>query len=100
MSAEEKQKIYSKVSSSLTEYYNSDIGKQEYTIRKQHNIETNKKTSAKWRAEFKMIFGVTPESFRKYNKLQQSLDLFKEIRNKTVEEQINEVNRFMETINS
>ena len=46
------------------------------------------------------MFGCTPESFRKFGKLQESLDLFKRIKNLSSEEQINEINRFMESINS
>ena len=66
---------------------------------KRKNIQTNKETSKRWRDEFKELFGRTPESFRKYGKLQESLDLFKKIKNVRSEEQLNEINRFMESIN-
>lgn len=52
MSFKEKNEIYSKVSNSLKEYYQTDEGKKEKEERKIKNRESNKKTSAIWRKEF------------------------------------------------
>lgn len=44
-SIEQKEACYTKVSSSLKNYYNSELGRAEYEKRKLANIETNKKVS-------------------------------------------------------
>jgi hypothetical protein len=98
MSVEKKTALYEKIGNSRRQFNQTDRGKQRLEEIKLKNIQTNKETSKQWRSEFKTIFGRTPESFRKYGKLQESLSLFKTIKNLSREEQINEVNRFMESI--
>lgn len=99
MTAEEKAAIYEKAGLSRKAFNQTEYGKQRLEEIKLKNIQTNKETSKRWRDEFKELFGRTPESFRKYGKLQESLDLFKKIKNLKSEEQLNEINRFMESIN-
>lgn len=99
MSITEKTAIYKKAGQSRKAFNKTDLGQQVLASAKAKNIQTNKETSRQWRAEFKSVFGCTPESFRKYNKLKESLDLFKNIKNLSEEEQLYEVNRFMESIN-
>lgn len=98
MSAEKKTALYKKAGNSRRQFNQTEYGKQRLEEIKLKNIQTNKETSKQWRSEFKDIFGRTPESFRKYGKLQESLNLFKTIKNLSREEQLNEVNRFMESI--
>lgn len=99
MTVEEKAAIYKKAGQSRKAFNQTEYGKQRLEEIKLKNIQTNKETSQRWRAEFKELFGRTPESFRKYGKLQESLDLFKKIKNLSEEEKTNEINRFMESIN-
>lgn len=99
MTAEDKANIYKKAGQSRKAFNQTDYGKQRLEETKLKNIQTNKETSKRWRAEFKELFGRTPESFRKYGKLRESLDLFKKLKNLNEEEKINEINRFMESIN-
>ena len=100
MSKEQKADMYKKAGQSRKEFNKTSYGKQRLEEIKLKNIQTNKETSKRWRAEFKELFGQTPESFRKYGKLQESLDLFKKIKNLNEEDKINEINRFMESISS
>ena len=99
MTEEKKIEKYSKVSSSLKEYYKNLDPKirEEKRIK---NINSNKESSKKWRTEFYNIFKRTPESFRKYNKLKEAIDLFKRIKNLNKKDIENEVKRFVESINS
>ena len=97
-SAEFKAEVYAKAGDSRKAFNKTEYGKQRLEEIRLKNIQTNKEVSKQWRAEFKGLFGRTPESFRKYGKLQESLDLFKKIKNLGSEEQINEINRFMESI--
>lgn len=99
MGEAQKESLYKKVGESRKAFNQTDYGKQRLEEIKLKNIQTNKETSKRWRAEFKELFGQTPESFRKYGKLQESLDLFKKLKNLSSEEQLNEINRFMESIN-
>lgn len=99
-SDEFKAEVYERAGRSRKAFNKTEYGKQRLEEIKLKNIETNKETARQWRTEFKEIFGVTPESFRKFGKLQESLDLFKRIKKLSSEEQINEINRFMESINS
>jgi hypothetical protein len=99
MPAEVKVAIYEKAGQSRKAFNQTEYGKQRLEEIKLKNIQTNKETSKRWRAEFKELFGQTPESFRKYGKLRESLDLFKKLKNLSSEEQLNEINRFMESIN-
>ena len=96
---ENKQKRYFKVSKSLSEYHmkNKDTDKFKQTIIK--NKQTNIEVSKKWRSEFFSLFNNTPEYFRKFGLMGESLKVFKQIRNLTEEEKIREVNRFMEKVN-
>ena len=94
-----KAAIYEKAGRSRKAFNQTEYGKQRLEEIKLKNIQTNKETSQRWRAEFKELFGQTPESFRKYGKLQESLDLFKKLKNLSEEEKTNEINRFMESIN-
>lgn len=99
MPADVKAAIYEKAGQSRKEFNQTEYGKQRLAESKRKNTQTNKETSKRWRAEFNELFGCTPESFRKYGKLQESLDLFKKLKNLRSEEQLNEINRFMESIN-
>lgn len=98
MPADKKVALYQKAGQSRREFNQTTYGKQRLEEIKLKNIQTNKETAKQWRAEFKSIFGQTPESFRKFGKMQEALDLFKAIKNLRNEEQLNEVNRFMESI--
>ena len=97
-SAEFKAEVYAKAGSSRKAFNKTDQGKQRLEEIRLKNIQTNKETSKQWRAEFKELFGQTPESFRKYGKLQESLDLFKKLKNLSKEEKLNEIDRFMESL--
>ena len=97
-SDEFKTEIYTKAAQSRKAFNQTDYGKQRLEEIKLKNIQTNKETSKRWRAEFKEYFGQTPESFRKYGKLQESLNLFKKIKTLDRKEQLDEINRFMESI--
>lgn len=99
MGAAQKVALYEKAGQSRKAFNQTEYGKQRLEEIKLKNIQTNKETSRRWRAEFKELFGRTPESFRKHGKLQESLDLFKKLKNLSEEEKINEINRFMESIN-
>ena len=98
-SEEFKIEVYTKAGNSRKAFNKTELGQQKLADAKAKNIQTNKETSKRWRTEFNELFGQTPESFRKFGKLQESLDLFKKIKNLDHEEQINEINRFMESIN-
>jgi hypothetical protein len=97
-SEEFKAEVYTKAGQSRREFNQTDFGKQRLEEIRLKNVQTNKDVSKQWRAEFKELFGCTPESFRKFGKLQKSLDLFKKIKNLSTEEQTNEINRFMESL--
>ena len=99
MTEEKKIEKYSKVSSSLKEYYKNLDPKirEEKRIK---NSNSNKESSKKWRTDFYNIFKRTPESFRKYNKLKEAIDLFKRIKNLNKKDIENEVKRFVESIDS
>ena len=99
-SEEFKAQVYTKAGNSRKAFNKTDYGKQRLEEIRLKNIQTNKETSRQWRSEFKDLFGRTPESFRKFGKLQESIDLFKQIKNLSNEEQRNEVNRFMESVSS
>ena len=47
-----------------------------------------------WRDDFRRIFNCTPESYRKYGLLKDVMQLFKEIRNLSEEEQLEAVKKF------
>lgn len=98
-SDEFKAEVYAKAGQSRKAFNQTDFGKQRLEEIRLKNIQTNKEVSKQWRASFKELFGQTPESFRKYGKLKESLDLFKKIKNLSEEEKVNEINRFMESIN-
>lgn len=97
MTADQKKERYDKVSSALKVYY-SKASTEELDIRRQKNKESNRISSKKWRDSFFKLFMHTPEFFRKYAKMKDALDLFKQITKKDIKEQKNEVNRFMEQI--
>ena len=95
MSADEKSKIYTKSSKSLSKYYAEvDRSDDDWVKRQEQNRKTNIETSKAWRSEFYNLFHRTPESYRKYGLLKDVMQLFKEIRNLSEEEQLEAVKKF------
>lgn len=94
MSKEEKAKRYGRVSASLARYYSTPKGRAEIAARLPSNIESNRIISRQWRTEFRMLFGTTPESFRKFGKMKAALDLFR-VAKKNKENYKDEINRFV-----
>lgn len=99
---ERKNVMYQKVSNSLSAYYETiDKNNKDWIIRQDKNKQTNIESSKKWRAEFKEIFGNTPESYRKYGLLKEVSQLFKDIRYKDKslqQEAVNKLNSKIEEI--
>ena len=99
MSEEQLKNKYTKVSNSLKNYYNNPENSEKIKQRQIKNKQTNIEIARKWREEFKSIFGCTPESFRKYNKMGQAITLYKNIKSLDKGTIAYEVNKFMESIN-
>ena len=95
-SAEDKAKRYTKVSNALKDFYSNPANADILQQRNLKNIETNKKVSKIWRAEFYTIFQATPESFRCKGLMQTALDLFKEFKELDHVDQA-KLNAFLET---
>ena len=99
---ERKSLMYQKVSNSLSAYYETiDKNNKDWIARQDKNKQTNIESSKKWRAEFKEIFGNTPESYRKYGLLKEVSQLFKDIRYKDKslqQEAVNKLNSKIEEI--
>lgn len=99
MSIEEKKEIYSKVSASLKSYYQNEFNKEKIEKWKEKNRQTNIEVSKRWRDEFKNLFrGYQPEAFRKYGKLQEAHNLFKQIKNLTKQEQEKLIEQFFNSL--
>lgn len=98
MSLDAKVAKYSKVSQSMKKFFANPDNKEIIAMMKEHNKETNIKSAKKWRDEFFQLFHRTPESFRNCGKMKSAIDLYKQIQTLTLEEQNNEINRFMESI--
>ena len=97
MTTEEKLDIYSQVSSSLEAYYKV-ASPEELAQRRLKNQKTNQETAKIWRAEFFDMFHRTPESFRRYGKMGEAIQLYKKLKEKTKVEIDHEINQFMESI--
>lgn len=99
ISQDEKEKIYNKVSQSLKNYYQTEVGKIELKERNKKNKESNIKKSIEWRTEFKSLFrGYNPEHFRKYGKQKIAHDLYKRIKDLDSDEQQRLVDEFFNSL--
>ena len=100
LTPEEKLARYQKVSKGLIDYYKTDQYLKIKDDKLNKNIESNKQTSKRWRTEFYSLFKTTPESFRKYGKLAEVLQVFKRVKTLTNNKDItDEITRFMESLN-
>ena len=94
----DKNKMYKKISNSLINYYKTAEGIKEKEIRNKKNKQTNIETAKKWRGEFYSLFGSTPESFRKYKKQKEALELYKQIKELSPNEQQEKIKIFLSSI--
>lgn len=78
--------------------YHDESNRDKIKMMKQRNRESNQKSAKAWRTEFFNIFGCTPEHFRKFGKMKDSLELYRKIKEYSKEDKEIEVNRFMESI--
>lgn len=98
MSEESKKEKYTKVSSSLKDFYRNPANIDIVNQMKAANKATNIVTAKKWRGEFYDLFGCTPESFRSSGNMKSAIDLYKRIKDVCKEQQEYEISRFMESI--
>lgn len=99
MTEEDKIKKYEKVSKSVKRFYDDVSNKDKIELMKQRNREANKKSAKIWRTGFFDVFGHTPEYFRKFSKMKDSIKLlYHKIEKFAKEDKEIEVNRFMESI--
>lgn len=95
---DDKNKMYQKVSDSLINYYKTPEGIKEKEIRNKKNKQTNIETAKKWREEFYTLFSSTPESFRKYKKQKEVIELYKQIKELSPNEQQEKIKIFLSSI--